>query len=144
MLVPRARIVLALAGEASRFVVVGILNTAVHVTMAVALIELAGYHPVPGNLLAFLAALIVGYAGNALWTFRGRSGVDGLTFGRYILVALSGVVYNAAVMALAVEVFRLGYQVGLAAIIMSWPAMSFLIMRYWVFPRSLQARTPSS
>ena len=123
----------SLPRQGTRFAIVGLLTTATHVVIAIILIELVEWHPVPGNLVGFLASFVVAYLSNALWTFRAYSELNWRSFSKYAGLAVFGLFYNASIMALVVNVLQQPYFWGLAAIILSWPLISFLGIRHWVF-----------
>ena len=74
------------AFRALRFGLVGVVATATHMVVAIALLKLAGFHPVLANMTAFCVAFFVSLVGQTLFTFRSRlSLVIGV---RFLLVAL--------------------------------------------------------
>ena len=117
-----------------RFASVGLLATAIHVAIVYALVEAAGVEPVIASIPAFVAALVASYLLNREWTFRaGEEGIAG--FFKYSLVALGGLLLNAAIMYVTVHVIEAHYLLGLAIVVAVVPAASFLLQRDWTFRR---------
>ena len=72
--------------QAARFGAVGLLATAVHVIVAILLVEVTGLRVFWANIAAFAAAVIVSYAGNHRWTFA-CDGAHARYFPRFIAIA---------------------------------------------------------
>ena len=115
-----------------RFSVVGVLATTVHVAMAVALIELGGWRPVPGNGAAFMAALLASYVANYYWTYRSNRPHAG-ALPRFAVVALSGFALNSLLMHSVVTQFHLNYRFGLALVVLVVPVLSYVANKRWAF-----------
>lgn len=60
------------SGQALRFAVTGVLNTALDFTVFFTLIYLFDFHIIGANSVAFLIAVSFSYAVNKIWTFSGR------------------------------------------------------------------------
>ena len=118
--------------QAARFGVIGLAATALHVILVLALVEGPGLPVLLANGIAFSAALALSYAGNHGWTFRAR-GRHGRHFPRFVAIALIGLALNQAIMAAAVSGLDLDYRLGLAAVVVVVPVLSFLANRAWAF-----------
>ena len=122
----------ALVTQFARFAAVGGLATLVHVAVGLSLVEGVGLAPLPANLAAFSAAVLVSYLGNRRWTFGLRDpGLDRLP--RFLLVALLGLVLNQALVFLLVERLAWAYGAALAVVVLLVPLLSFMANRRWVF-----------
>ncbi|MDX9875209.1 MAG: GtrA family protein [Spongiibacteraceae bacterium] len=117
------------AGKLCRFVLVGLLATAVHLAVAALVLWLR-----PGtleflvNLIAFAVAFQVSLVGHRLYTFRSNGSGR-----RFLLVALFGFLCNNGLLAAALALTPLE---GLAAITLSTllvPAVTYLASRFWAF-----------
>jgi putative flippase GtrA len=119
--------------QIKRFGVVGVVSTLAHVVGALFAIESVGLSPVIGSLVGFSLSFVVSYLGNALWTFKAETAMDKTQFARYAVLAGSGFIFNSLIMAGVTEGFGLSHRIGLGVIVFTWPSISFLINRYWIF-----------
>lgn len=119
-------------GQIVRFGIVGVTATAVHGLTLFVLVNGAQFSPMVGTAIAFLCAVAVTYAGQALWVFKVRQHGSAKVF-RFAMSAVFGLLANVAIMKLAVDVAQVHYQIGFAAAVVLVPAMTYLINRYWVF-----------
>jgi putative flippase GtrA len=119
-----------------RFGLIGGLATLAHLSVAVALVEGAAFPVLRANALAFLAALLLSYLGNRIWTFDG-GGTHRRDFSRFALVALTCLAVNQAIVYGAVEALGWDYRLALAIVVLVIPAASFLLNRQWVFTPAL-------
>jgi len=118
--------------RAARFAVVGGAATATHLTVGLLLAEGLGMAPFWANFLAFSAAVFVSYFGNLIWTFDlAEAGLERLP--RFMVVALSGLAANQAIVFFAVNVAGWSYRLALAIVLLIVPALTYLANRQWVF-----------
>ena len=120
-----------MTGQAVRYLLVGVSNTAITLA-AYAIAIAAGAPPVAASVIAFSAGAINGYRLNRSWTFR--SDLRGVRpAARYLAMITLGLGLNALGVRLAVH----GAEVPkIAAEIVALPpvtAMTFLLARSWVF-----------
>ncbi len=115
-----------------RFALIGAMATTTHILLAIVLVELVGLPPVSANFLAFCGALAVSYLGNHRWTFA-ANGRHEHHFPRFAIVALIGLALNQSIMYGTVVVAELDYRIGLAAIVILLPLLTFGLNRKWVF-----------
>ena len=77
-----------------KFVCIGTLAAAVHMSMVALLVPL-GFHPLVANVLAFITAFNVSYFGHRFWTFGNTSRLSHITsVSRFWGVAVSSFVIN--------------------------------------------------
>ena len=141
---PAPRLSAPLLAQAARFGAVGLAATAVHFAVLVAGVEGAGLPPAPANGLAFLVALSVTYLGQSLWVFPGpapdpASGPRAARLARFAAAAVTGLLGNAGVMALAVDAAGLPYRAGFVLGLLVVPPLSFALARFWVFAPHVRA-----
>ena len=74
--------------RAFRFAFTGVFMTALHATIAVAIIRLLLDSPPLANGAAFIVATLVSYYINTRWSFSAR--LHGRSFARFLMVALLG------------------------------------------------------
>jgi putative flippase GtrA len=116
----------------TRFALVGIVATCVHVSVVWGLIEQYGIETLLANLVAFLTAFIVSFVGQYLWTFRSnRDWWGALT--RFFPVSSFGFVINNIVL---ITMLDLGVMSDAHAAMLSAcvvPAVTYLAGRFWAF-----------
>jgi len=121
----------ALQRQFFRFAAVGVVGTAVHYAVMLALIALANVSPVVGTCAGFLVSLGASYALNRLWTFDKRP-PWARGFATYFLVCAVGLAINMGIVALAIGAgvhYMLG-QVVATFVALFW---NFLSSRFIVF-----------
>ncbi|MGH8849866.1 MAG: GtrA family protein [Casimicrobiaceae bacterium] len=123
---------LTLLHRFGRFALVGALATATHALVFTAAIELAHIEPVLATAVAFVVAMLVGYALNRSWTFAVRD-ASARRLGRYAFAALAGLGLNAAIMYCVVHLLQASPYIGLAAAIAIVPPVTFSLNHFWVF-----------
>lgn len=120
--------------QLARFGFVGIVATAVHVAIGLGLNKGLGIWPFWANLVAFCCALGVSFYGQTRFTFRGSHSGNG-AFARFTLVAVTGLGMNQAIVWLVTSVFAASYELALAIIIVTVPAATFLLLKFWALRR---------
>lgn len=118
--------------QAAKFGAVGAVATAVHIASGSALI-VAGVGATTANLLAFLLAVGVSFAGHIDYTFRGRTRSRRRAFHRFITVALVSFLFNQSVLITLLKITSLSADVCLVFSTGIAAAFSFVLSRYWVF-----------
>lgn len=122
-----------------RFALVGALATATHALAFTAAIEAAHIEPVLATALAFVIAMLVGYALNRRWTFAVHDAAA-QRLGRYALAALAGLALNTGIMYCVVHLLHASPYLGLAAAILVVPPVTFSLNQFWVFKDAGQRR----
>jgi putative flippase GtrA len=120
--------------QLSRFGFIGILATAVHVSVGLGLHEGAGMRPLWANLIAFCCALGVSFFGQTRLTFP-DSTADGGAFVRFTVVAVSGLALNQTIVWATTSVFGGPYWLALAIIVFTVPGITFLLLKFWALRR---------
>jgi len=112
------------------FGVVGLTATVVHVSVGLGLNKGLGVPPFWANLVAFCCALGVSFLGQTRLTFPGSAAREG-AFVRFTLVAVSGLGMNQIIVWLLTSILGVPYEVALAVIIVTVPAATFLLLKFW-------------
>lgn len=125
----------ALAGliQFVRFGASGIVVTLFGVTTYWLLAGHAGLDAMAANLLAYLAALGLGYVLHSRFSFPGQSAGAARTGLRYVLASLFGLGLNSAWVWLLVVNFGGPPWLPIAPMVLVTPLVTFLIYRIWVF-----------
>ena len=112
-----------------RFGGVGVVATLVHLSVAWSVLALyPQLSPLVANLIAFMTAFPVSYAGHKHLTFGAKGGA-----GRFFMLAVGGFCLNNGVLLLLINTLDL---VGFVAIILSTftvPVLVYAGSRLWVF-----------
>jgi len=116
--------------EASRFIIVGILNTSIHAAIALYASYILNFSIVAANLSGFFVATIFSFVINTTWSFSRR--LSKRFFTRFFLVSLLLFSFNLMVSKLAEEYQVIPAVAILLAATMS-PAISFLLHKFWTY-----------
>ncbi len=116
-----------------RFAGVGGAATALHVVVAMVLVETGQLSLFWANVPAFLAAFILSYLGNLKWTF-GVGGFHRRRVPRFLLIALLAFALNQSIVYVVVERMDLDYRLALAVVVLAVPPIAFLLSRRFAFP----------
>lgn len=115
-----------------RFGLVGIMSTAIHITVVWLLLTRSNIAPVLANALAFLTAFGFSFSGNYLWTFRSLGNLQRAIF-RFFVIAISAFVANSLLLVFLIH--RGWFSPVVSAVFSSsiTPVLSFLASRFWAF-----------
>ena len=92
--------------QASKFAVVGVLNTAVDVGLYLALVHGLGVWPVAAKIVSYGAGVLNSFAWNRSWTFRSQASAW-RTLGPFVLVNLAALAVNAGVIHVGLDTLAL-------------------------------------
>jgi putative flippase GtrA len=122
----------ALLQTGFRYAVVGVIGTIAHFATTIALVEAASANPVVASVIGFLVALAISFMLSRRWVFASAAPVA-RTFPRYVFVSVAGLILNAAIMHLTVDVARVSYLWGLCMVVLIVPVFNFTLNRTWTF-----------
>jgi putative flippase GtrA len=117
-----------------RFVVVGVLNTAVGLGTIYAAKYFFSFKDVPANGLGYLVGLINSFLWNRNWTFS-HSGSTVRTMARFVLVFAVAYLGNLVVMLTLISRFHLNTYLANALATIPYTVTFYLGSRYFVFVR---------
>ena len=100
-------------GQMMRFILVGVLNTAVDFGVLNLLVQLFHWAVLPANVVSFSLAVINSYFFTKYWTFRDKSGKSFQQFGGFVAVNLIGLGISTLILEYGLPVSEI-YWVGLA------------------------------
>lgn len=129
-----------LPGQIVRFGLVGIMATATHIITVLVLVEESKWGPLWANLFAFSLAILVSFRGHYHWTFKVSTPYT-FAFPRFFTIVLLGLGLNQTIMFSVVSLLGLNYRLGLAAVIMVVPPISFMVTKLWAF-QSIKLLSP--
>ncbi len=122
----------ALPGQISRFAVIGLIATGVHLTVAGFAHYGLGMTPLVANFVAFLVAFGVSFTGHYFWTFGQTSSVRSAMV-RFFLVSVSGLAINQAIVWIVVNVMGQSFLLAMALAVLIIPVASFVSSKFWAF-----------
>ena len=124
-----------------RFALTGVASTAIHVLFALAMIEILGAGPTVANIFAFSVSTVFAYFVNTQWSFATK--VTGTNITRYLCVAVLGLLATIAISTLF-ETLSLHYYMGIFAIVVVVPMISFLSHLFWTYRDGSDPENPMS
>lgn len=122
------------------FVVVGCAAAAVHWLTVVGLVELWAWRPLAANVVGWLVALTVSFAGHHHLTFRGHGASAWRSAARFFLVSWSGFIVNEVTYAALLRWSGVHYEVLLGSVLIGVAVMTWWLSRVWVF-RGISTRS---
>ena len=124
-----ANIILRLTGQLTRFGIVGVVATMVHLGIAgVVLAFYPGTSPFLANLVAFIVAFQVSFWGHSRFTFREQGRRV-----RFLLVTLMGFGINNGALLIFTNLELMDDFTAICLSVTAVPVFVFLASRLWVF-----------
>ena len=121
-----------LSRSLAAFGVVGVMATAVHFAVGLSLVGAGLMRPFTANIVAFLTAFGVSYAGHRRFTYR-SSAPSSRALPRFFVVAALGLFLNQVIVYLCVDMLGWSYLAALLIVVSTVPAAIYVIGRYWAF-----------
>lgn len=119
------------------FVAVGATAAAVHWAVVVLLVESSAWPPLGANVLGWLVAFTVSFAGHFRLTFRGHGVPLHRSAARFLAVSATGFAINEASYALLLRASGQRYELLLAAVLVGVAVFTYWASRHWAFLRTL-------
>jgi putative flippase GtrA len=115
-----------------RYLLIGLLATAIHYAVLVGLVEFAGVVAAPSAATGAICGAFAAYAGNRRFTFPGGA-AHAQALPRFFAVAALGAAINGAIVWTGTEVLRMHYLAAqvVATSIVVWSG--FVLNRRWSF-----------
>jgi putative flippase GtrA len=128
--------------QGSRFIVTGVLATAIHAVIAIVFMQLIAPAPMLANGCAFAVATMFSYLANTLWSFS--SSIRTRTFLRFLVVSAGGCLLAMGV-AGAADRAGWNYLVGILLVVCVVPPVTFVAHRQWTYrvPAATSLAPPS-
>jgi len=120
----------ALARQAQRFAISGLLATGIHVLVAASFMRFAMPVPSIANGVAFGVASIFSYMANTMWSFS--SPLHGSNLLRFVAVSSLGCLLAMSVSGTA-EYLGLDYRFGIGLVVCVVPPITFVMHRCWTY-----------
>jgi putative flippase GtrA len=122
----------SLVQQASKFLTVGLIATAIHVGTAIILHNGTGVSALLANTIAFIIATMFSYAGNWIWTFQ-KFGTLKTTLPRFISLNLACFAVNQSIVFVVVEMMKLPLWLAMVPVVAIIPVFSFYLQKSRVF-----------
>lgn len=113
-----------------RFVVVGLAATFIHVSVAVAIIKAAHWHPGIANGIAFIVANLFSYAANTRWSFNAKMNMG--SWHRFIFVSVIAWLLTVVISGLVAEAGG-AYILGILLVVIFIPPLSYIAHRNFTY-----------
>jgi putative flippase GtrA len=117
------------------FVAIGCCAAAVHWGVVVWLVSQWSWRPLVANVLGWLVAFVVSFAGHHLLTFRNHGAALRSAAGRFFVVSACGFAVNEASYALLLGWTGQRYDRVLALVLAAVAVLTYLLSRHWAFLR---------
>lgn len=115
------------------FVAVGCAAAATHWLVVVATVNWLGLAPLQANVVGWLIAFVVSFAGHYLLTFRQQRAPLLKAARRFFAVSALGFGVNELAYAWLLQATPLRYDVLLAIILVGMAFITFILGRFWAF-----------
>lgn len=119
-----------LLSQLSRYAVVGVLNTAVGLSLIYAAM-LIGWGDIISNFVGYAIGFVISFCANGAWTFRSR--LSGARAAKYALLMTLAYLLNVAVMVASRDVLGVDRYVSQLFGVMAYTALGFVGSRVYVF-----------
>lgn len=120
----------------NRFLITGIFVTAVHVVIAVILINNMTLNPSLANGAAFIFATVTSCIINTRWSFSSKLSYHVIF--KFGIVSIIGLLVSVSVAWIAQEL-GVGYLFGIFFVAIISPAITFILHNFWTFKNSQSA-----
>ena len=119
--------------QLTRFIISGVVVTALGVAVYAFVALVLRWHPQLGNLLAYLVAMATGYVMHSRWSFRDHGRRTRSTGVKFVVVSLISLGLNSFWVWLFTGPLGLGPAWPILPMLFVTPAVTFILNRQWVF-----------
>jgi len=123
--------------QAGRFAIVGLVATAVHISILWVLINLFATQVFFANLTAFIIAFLVSFSGHYLWTFKSSLEFYKAVI-RFLLISLSGFLLNNIILITLLKKAWFSNTTAATLAVIIVPAITFIASKLWGFKNATQ------
>jgi putative flippase GtrA len=114
------------------FAAIGTVGTLAHYSALLALVQVGHFNPVMSSGVGFIIGALVNYFLNYRLTFRSTK-LHRDSMPKFFLVALSGLMFNTAIMEFVTEILKQHYIVGQVLATAGVLVWNFTVNRCWTF-----------
>lgn len=115
------------------FGVVGVTAMLIHLGSVALILVPLGLAPLIANIIAFILAFQVSYAGHRYFTFRNQETTVSRSRGRFFLVAVMSFAVNELLYWALLKYTLLDFRIALALVLVAVATLTFVLARYWAF-----------
>jgi putative flippase GtrA len=115
-----------------RYAVVGASGTIIYICLLKLFVDAFNADPVTSSVLSAIPSMIATYVANYFWTFQ-SSNDHFATLSRFAAISGVGLLLNAGIMHLCVDVLGLWYLFGAFINVVAVAVTNFLLHVYWSF-----------
>jgi putative flippase GtrA len=126
------------------FIGVGCAAAIVHLLMALLLVRNLAMHPLSANVVAWLCAFGVSFAGHQLLTFREQDAPWRRAVMRFFVVSAGGFCLNEAAYACLLRWSALSYDAALVLVLAGVAVLTYAMGRHWAFLGNATLRPPTA
>ena len=119
--------------QLTRFIISGVIVTALGVAVYALVALVLRWHPQLGNLLAYLVAMATGYVMHSRWSFRDHGRRTRATGVKFVIVSLISLGLNSFWVWLFTGPLELSPAWPILPMLFVTPAVTFFLNRQWVF-----------
>jgi putative flippase GtrA len=123
---------LLLAAKLARFTLVGLTSAGIYTAVTILCVWFFGLDPKFGSTAGYLASLPFNFAAHRQYTFV-ASGVVWHELSRFFAVHLANIAVSIGAVSVAVDILGLDYKLGMVAVLVLIPLVTFVLMNFWVF-----------
>lgn len=118
---------------ALRFIVTGGVAALVHLGVVILLVDHAGLAPLVANVLGWLTAFGVSFAGHHWWTFAHQRAHWRSALPRFFMLSATGFGINETAYALALRFLPWRYDVLLVLVLGAVAVGTYVLSKWWAF-----------
>jgi len=118
------------------FIIVGTAAALVHFLVVVGIVERARLAPLLANIVGWLCAFTVSFAGHLVLTFGDRRTQAARAAVRFFLVSAGGFMVNETAYALCLHFTPFRYDLLLGAILVAVAGLTYVLSHAWAFADS--------
>lgn|SRR5690625_1143317 len=122
-------------GQLAWFIIVGASAAVVHWLVAVAVVQTLALSPLLANVVGWLVAFTVSFAGHYHYTFRQQQAPWGKAARRFFCVSATGFIANELLYFYLLRTTSFSYEVLLAFVLIVIAFFTFILSRFWAFVR---------
>jgi len=122
--------------QVAKFGTVGLFATATHAGVYALCAGLFGIAPLLANLVAFVTAFAISFAGHLQWTFKQEGSYSRMQVRkviRFLITALLGLALNSLFTWSINDLLNLHYLWALLPMVALTPAVTFVLSKLWAF-----------
>ena len=119
--------------QLARFLLVGGIATAVHSSVYFCIVAINESWPFIANFAGYFVAVIFSFFGQKHFTFKNREAATKQTVSKFLFSSMLGLGLNSIWVFFVVSLLNLHPYYALIGIAVVTPAISFVLLKYWVF-----------